>query len=213
MRATQYLIASLSLVSALAVSPAAKAATLDFSDLASGACNFVGSSVASGGFNFVDGSGPDGGLFLCNAGVLQHNTTPAMVSANGTGVITLSSVGGGSFSLQSFFAGTRTEDFNPDAPSAYYGQATGINILGALTGGGFVSDHISFVGLQFDMFTLVGTFTGLDSVTFTTDGPGPANEFMINNIVVNAAVPEPASLALLAVGLAGIGMIRRRQTR
>ena len=73
------------------------ATTLNFSDLTSGSCNFVGSPVTSQGFTFLDISG--GGLFLCNPGVLQNNTTPAMIAANSKSILSVAPQGGGTFSL------------------------------------------------------------------------------------------------------------------
>lgn len=189
---------------------AAGAATLDFSDQSSGACAYKGSTMASQGFNFTDASG--GGLFLCNGGVIQNNTTPALIAANTLSVLDLTAAGNGAFSLQSFFAGGRTQDFNPAL--AGDATATGIQVVGT-TDSGTVSQSFNFSALQFSQFTLNSNFTGLTSVRFTALGDG-SPEFLINNISVNAsasgAVPEPATWAFMLIGFSGAGvMIRRRR--
>jgi hypothetical protein len=192
---------------------AANASTIDFSDLGSSSCASLGSSAHSGGFTFTDIGG--GGLFLCNAGVLQHNTTPALIAANTTSVLGMSETDGGLFSLQSFFAGSRTQDFNPDGALGG-ANATGIDVVGT-TLSGTVSEHFDFSGLSFSQFILSSDFTGLSSLRITAAGPA-SPEFAINGIVVNeggaGGVPEPASWALMLVGFFGAGsMVRSRRTR
>lgn len=193
------------------VAGAASAATLNFSDLSSGACNGQGSPTTSQGFNFTDVSG--GGLFLCNAGVIQNNTTPALIAANTLSVLDMAADGGGAFSLESFYAGGRTADFQPDTATG--STAAGIRVDGT-TSSGVVTQSFAFSGVAFSQFTLNPSFTGLTNVRFTALGEGQP-EFLINNLVVNESlvgggVPEPAAWALMLTGFTGAGvMIRRRR--
>ena len=199
------------IVSLSAFSNSASAATLTFSDLTSGSCRQTGSPVASQNFTFTDVSG--GGLFLCNAGVIQNNTTPALIAANTKSVLSFSKSDMGLFSLQSFFAGSRTVDFNPaalDGSSA----ADGITVVGNV-GTGVVTQTFNFNGVNFDQFTLNSSFTGLSSVQISAFGKAAAPEFLINNIVVDsvAAVPEPSTWALFLLGFFGVGGAMRSKTR
>ncbi len=90
----------------------------------------------------------------------------------------------------------------------------------------FVNSGVAGIG------TGNGGNTGLDVFTTTTgqweflqapNGVAPANEFIIYSsggpadffaeLVVVEAVPEPTTIALLALGLLGIAVQRRRGTR
>jgi len=61
---------------------------------------------------------------------------------------------------------------------------------------------------DFSHVTLTG-FDNLKSVSFSQAG---GSYIAIDNVTINAAaVPEPASLALLGLGIAGMGVLRRRK--
>lgn len=183
---------------------AASAATLDFSDLQSGSCNFVGSPVVSQGYRFTDVSG--GGLFLCNGFVIHNNANPALIAANTRSVLQFERSDAAPFSLQSFLAGARTNSGPGSVP-------TGIEVVGT-TGSGSISQTFNFNGLTFENFTLNPSFTGLQNVRITALGDGASPQFLINAIVVDApasAVPEPASWALLIAGFGLVGATLRRR--
>jgi hypothetical protein len=192
-----------------------QASVIDFGDLASGSCNYLGAgTVQSRGFDF-NGNSLDSGMFLCDAGVIQHNTSGALINANSLSIITMAQTGGGVFSLNSFFAGGRTDDFNPDGAVSSYSVATGIDIVGNLLGGGTVSTSIvldSSAPYAWLEYLLPASFANLTSVVFTAQG-GDTAEFLIDDIAVNEhrnSVPEPGILSLLAGALVGLGFLRKR---
>jgi hypothetical protein len=198
------------------------ATTVDFQDVASASCFFHGGgTLTSQGFDF-NGNPADPNMFVCNAGVIQHNTSGALINANDRSILTMAESGGATFSLDSFFAGGRTAEFNADGPVSLYTVATEIGIVGNLFGGGSVSHTVvldSSVPYDWEQFFLPGTFTNLTSVVFTALSSGESlgaliagrkPEFLIDDIVVNAnRVPVPATLALFGIGLLGMGVRRR----
>ena len=198
------------LLAVAAVTADSKATTINFSNLNTGSCASDGPSVTSGGYNF-SGNPADSSMFMCNAGVVANNTTPALINANATSEIFMSAVGNAVFSLNSFSAGNRD-----DSPSNY-GTTTAIALTGYLSGGGTVTETISLSGNLFSNFLVNANFINLTSASFIAIGtPGyeASGEFVINNIAVNGAVvPEPASIALFGAALFGLGIARRRALR
>jgi hypothetical protein len=193
----------------------AHAGLIDFQDLPSGSCAYLGAGVVqSGGFAF-SGNPADSRLFTCEAGVLQQNATPALINANQRSVLTMAPAAGGLFSLDSFFAGGRTEDFDLQQPVTAYGVAEGIEVRGNLAGGGTVLTTFTLdtvAPYDWQQFFLPGEFTGLTSVVFTALGRNNP-EFLIDDIAVStrvAAVPEPGTAALLGIAALFGGGLRRR---
>jgi PEP-CTERM motif len=85
-----------------------------------------------------------------------------------------------------------------------------LTLTGTKADNGTVTETYSLSQDAFQTLTVNADFTNLVSVQF--DAYGLDNRAAYDNIVVDATVPEPASLALLGIGLAGMAVARRRKT-
>lgn len=99
-----------------------------------------------------------------------------------------------------------------DAATMFPGLSGAIDIIGTLADASTVSQTLSLAD-GFTSFSLEPVFTDLVSLSFSetvSGGYRTTPGFALDNLMVSeASIPEPATLALMALGLAGIGFSRR----
>ena len=205
------------------LSPLAHAATLiDFEGDALAGLYLPGDSFSQGGYTLTANN--DFGIVGINAdlgGVAPTGNDTQYFFNSNDGYLSLASTGGVAFSLDSFSAA-----FVPLIPSPVPNPtivmvAAGINTSGDFVGyffnfGSSATDNKPFVtyntgGLFNDMVEIQFYACVLDSSVCAT--PSFNNgQFALDNISVTA-VPEPTTLVLLALGLAGMVVRSRSNVR
>ena len=195
---------------------AAGAATIGFEGIvAPGSAGIPSTPYSEGGYSLTNslGSPPPGieGIFDSGFGGINSNGSAVFGWCGSClpGIkLTLTDDAAELFSLTSFEASNLfTGFFDPNMT---------IQVTGHLGAGGTVMQRFALAQDIYPTFLLNAGFTGLASVDFEGTPYPTSNlgDFAIDNLIVGSSttsVAEPGTLAILGIGLLGIGYLRRRR--
>ncbi len=195
------LLAATALVAAVAVSPAS-ATTITFDDLAS-------ASTIANGYN---------GLNWSNFGAYNGSdyATSGYVNGRVSGVNTAYNMYGSPASFSSATAFTLNSGYFTGA----WNNGLVISVVGLVAGLQVYSDTFTVNANGPTLHTF--DWTNLSGVTFSSAGgvnaglSSTGTQFALDNLTINAAVPEPATWAMMLVGFGMMGATmryRRRSTK
>lgn len=179
-----------------AVTAAQATVTLDFETLADG--QTLG-TFDDQGFRLSSSS-----LFYATHPGSAYDPESVVLAVISGATIELTRADGGSFALQSIDLGGYT--FSPWGPAV-----TSVHFTAETGSGGTVDKHFTTDGLQgAETVSFGADFADVVVVRWAQSSDGTAHYF--DNVVLAAAIPEPATLALMLAGLAAVGG-RARQLR
>lgn len=189
------------------ITNANRTSLVDFETL--GAANNLGGSFTQSGVNVNQVNGSANGIWTSCAGACWYANTSLTWYPNGGdfGWTEITRANGSDFM-----------DLGMDIGSIIFGYATvqyellndGVSVmLGSFTFAGGTDGYLGFSGGSFDQVRLRALETGAGG----TFGDGRLQALAIDNLELSGsnAVPEPATLALLGLGLLGAAVNQRRR--
>ncbi len=164
--------------------------------------------TGNGGVSTITAS-PDGGNFIGADGAFQVGA----ISQTITGL-----TAGQQYAVSFYMAAAQQYSYN-GATTDYWTVGLGNTALTSNTQAGSQSTSImdlashDFSGWQYETMTFTATGTS-DVLSFLATGtPSGVPPFALLDGVSMTAVPEPASVAILATGMIGLGVVARRRRK